>query len=234
LQSLCPDTTHAIHDVIAPLFQNGIAGIMKLRYHAYGKVQESEQGLRCQHGPLECKINRYLNCAQELHPANQSNWFRYVACVHGNYGQEIEAKASEACIQERGWDKQEMNDCAAGAALGPGEVPSMTRDVGGRWGCARSFRPSLSPNSTPCLSTLPAGVAAVYPTRAPVDLGQSASFCRIAFILIPPSCTASAVWQETHAARFLRLVLRVPWTGNLPFPFLGRSHLCCIMFANLA
>ena len=139
LQSLCPDTTHAIKDVIGPLFSNGISELIELRYWAYGKVRETGDGLQvsgastrlrcalctlrgvrpcvhvcgrviagcchllrlraaeqteqrlfpavaqqphhlcdgapltaallrpgpqCQHGAMECKINRYLNCAQ--------------------------------------------------------------------------------------------------------------------------------------------------------------------------
>ncbi|GAB4824182.1 hypothetical protein N2152v2_011228 [Parachlorella kessleri] len=112
-ESLCPDTTHAIVDVIGPLFTNGIASIMKLHYYAYGKVRETESGLQCQHGPLECKMNRYLNCAQELHPGNQSDWYRYAACVH-RAGRQIEERASGGCAEERGWDTKELNDCALG------------------------------------------------------------------------------------------------------------------------
>lgn len=113
-ESLCPDTTHAIRDVIAPLFTNGVSDLMNLHYHAYGKVQETSSGLQCQHGPMECKINRYLNCAQELHPKNQSDWFSYVACVHGNRGQAIEDAASKSCPQERGWDSKQLVQCAEG------------------------------------------------------------------------------------------------------------------------
>lgn len=62
---MCPDTSHIMRDVIAPLFDNGIASLMRLHYYAYGKVTEGSGGeLRCQHGPTECKVNRYLNCAQ--------------------------------------------------------------------------------------------------------------------------------------------------------------------------
>lgn len=46
VQSLCPDTTHAIRDVIAPLFTNGVSDLMNLHYHAYGKVQETSSGLQ--------------------------------------------------------------------------------------------------------------------------------------------------------------------------------------------
>ena len=64
-------------------------------------------------GPLECKMNRYLNCAQELHPGNQSDWYGYAACVHRS-GRQIEERASGGCAEERGWDKKELNDCALG------------------------------------------------------------------------------------------------------------------------
>lgn len=35
---------------------------------------------RCQHGPLECKGNDYINCAQAHYP-DQEVWFPYVACL---------------------------------------------------------------------------------------------------------------------------------------------------------
>lgn len=58
------------------------------RYIAYGKVKEGQ----CQHGPVECKYNRYINCAQSLHsdswcvpgasPAGACGAFRWIrSCV---------------------------------------------------------------------------------------------------------------------------------------------------------
>lgn len=45
VQALCPDTNRLIHDVLGPLFDNGIAGLMKLRYFAYGKARQGRDGL---------------------------------------------------------------------------------------------------------------------------------------------------------------------------------------------
>ena len=76
-ESLCPDCQHMVLDILAPMFDNGIADFMNLTYIAYGNVKENVQDdgkIQCQHGPVECRFNRYINCAQnEKH--NQKDWY---------------------------------------------------------------------------------------------------------------------------------------------------------------
>jgi hypothetical protein len=73
-ESLCPDCQHMVMDVLSPIFENGISNLMKLRYVASGNVRNTSSGsLQCQHGPSECKFNRYINCAQHFHP-QQDMW----------------------------------------------------------------------------------------------------------------------------------------------------------------
>ena len=44
------------------------------RYIAYGNAKgEEKDKVQCQHGEPECRFNRYLNCAQHLHP-KQEDW----------------------------------------------------------------------------------------------------------------------------------------------------------------
>jgi interferon, gamma-inducible protein 30 len=75
-ESLCPDCQHMVLDILQPMFDNGIAEFMHLRYIAYGNVRGSfddDKGIQCQHGPVECQYNRYINCAQAKKP-DQKEW----------------------------------------------------------------------------------------------------------------------------------------------------------------
>uniref|UniRef100_A0A1D2A1E0 Gamma-interferon-inducible lysosomal thiol reductase n=2 Tax=Auxenochlorella protothecoides TaxID=3075 RepID=A0A1D2A1E0_AUXPR len=105
-ESLCPDCRHMVLDVLAPLYENGVAQLMHLKYIAYGKVKDGQ----CQHGTVECKYNRYINCAQSLHG---DSWFPYVQCLAKN----LTSIATDApgCAETQGWDASELDACAGGA-----------------------------------------------------------------------------------------------------------------------
>ncbi|GAB4823992.1 hypothetical protein N2152v2_011038 [Parachlorella kessleri] len=51
---------------------------------------------------------------EKLHPRNTTNWFAYVLCVQGKPAEEIEEAASSFCAEQRGWDADELADCAEG------------------------------------------------------------------------------------------------------------------------
>jgi interferon gamma-inducible protein 30 len=73
-ESLCPDCQHMVRDVLGPMFSNGIADLIDLRYHAFGNVHNNSDGSwRYQHGDNEGKYNRYILCAQHFH-AKQADW----------------------------------------------------------------------------------------------------------------------------------------------------------------
>ncbi|KAK2076284.1 hypothetical protein QBZ16_001216 [Prototheca wickerhamii] len=107
-ESLCPDCKHMVEDILAPMFESGVADLMTLKYVAYGKVKDGQ----CQHGPRECLFNRYINCAQELHP-QQRDWFPYVQCLAGDLAH-IEDKAP-GCASARGWRHADLEACAMGS-----------------------------------------------------------------------------------------------------------------------
>ena len=86
------------------------------RRHSRAAPQEQDAIVLSSTSPAQ---QQRLPCAspppssQELHK-NQSEWYPYAACVHGNGGGAIEAAASGTCAEERGWRTQELVECATG------------------------------------------------------------------------------------------------------------------------
>lgn len=95
-------------DILTPMFDNGIAQLMDLHYIAYGNVR----GGQCQHGPIECKYNKVINCAQASAP-DQEDWFPLVKCLAENM-HDLEGKA-DRCADDAGFDPKETNKCVEGS-----------------------------------------------------------------------------------------------------------------------
>lgn len=115
-ETLCPDTQHIILDVLAPMFDNGLSEYIDLTYYSYGKAKPAADsasgGINCQHGPTECKYNRYMNCAQDLTKGNQDRWFPYVKCM----AEEMRSMdaAAEKCATDAGLNAVDLAECAEG------------------------------------------------------------------------------------------------------------------------
>ena len=73
------------------------------------------QGLKCQHGPEECRLNRIFACAIDLSKTPKEYW-PFVECVEGNYGTKIE-DSLQGCANDTGFKLKELEDCATGDAL---------------------------------------------------------------------------------------------------------------------
>lgn len=73
------------------------------------------QGLVCQHGEAECRLNRVFACAIDQ-AKHQEDWFPFIACVEGKYGPEIEDSV-EGCAEEAGLAYNDIKDCATGAHI---------------------------------------------------------------------------------------------------------------------
>ncbi|KAI7839599.1 hypothetical protein COHA_006666 [Chlorella ohadii] len=111
-ESLCPDCQHMVRDVLAPMFSNGIADLIDLRYHAFGNVRNNSDGSwSYQHGDNEGKYNRYILCAQHFH-SKQTEWFPYVRCLADNM-HSLDHKADE-CATGQSWDAAQISGCANG------------------------------------------------------------------------------------------------------------------------
>ena len=126
-ESLCPDCRHMVLDVIAPMLEKGLGGVMELRYVAYGNVRRGEsdgkgtEGIKCQHGAQECLMNKYINCAQEDGVGNSdaAMWFPYVACLADDLAllrsSEQYGDRSRECASHSGLSASRLKNCAEGA-----------------------------------------------------------------------------------------------------------------------
>lgn len=68
--------------------------------------------MECQHGPAECRLNRVINCAQALRPA-QAQWLPFVLCLQRARAKRMEA-AVESCAAGTALDAAALHACAAG------------------------------------------------------------------------------------------------------------------------
>lgn len=70
------------------------------------------QGLQCQHGPLECRLNRLFACAIDQSKTQEDYW-PFVECVESNYGDKIETSL-KGCAKDNGFSLKDLEDCASG------------------------------------------------------------------------------------------------------------------------
>ncbi|KAL4448881.1 hypothetical protein ABPG77_007598 [Micractinium sp. CCAP 211/92] len=135
-EALCPFTMEFVTKQIAPLLPSSpFERIIKFRYIAWGNAHwnSTQEGLRpaCQHGPDECRLNRVVNCAQRLRPA-QAQWLPFVTCLSDRprskvlssvercaAGTAIDADALWRCVDGSDGDKLEQLAAGATAALDP-------------------------------------------------------------------------------------------------------------------
>jgi interferon gamma-inducible protein 30 len=71
-------------------------------------------GVRCQHGPAECRLDRVINCATHLNPG-QDRWLPFVTCLEAaEGGAEGMEGAVEGCAAKAGLDAAAIRGCAEG------------------------------------------------------------------------------------------------------------------------
>ncbi|GAB4819428.1 hypothetical protein N2152v2_006474 [Parachlorella kessleri] len=110
-EALCPYTIAAVKDVIGPLFDGGLAGRFTFRYVAYGNARTSSAGVTCQHGPAECRLNRVINCAEEL-STSDAQFMAFLRCV-AQAGRGGEA-AVDGCAKAAKLSPEDISQCATG------------------------------------------------------------------------------------------------------------------------
>lgn len=71
------------------------------------------QGVRCQHGPAECRLNRIIACATHTSP-DRSHWLPFLVCLESAPAARREAAVGE-CARQAGVDADAVQECAAGA-----------------------------------------------------------------------------------------------------------------------
>ncbi|PRW60442.1 40S ribosomal S2-4 [Chlorella sorokiniana] len=118
-EALCPYTAAFVTHTLAPLLPPGgrpyktFWSIIQFRYVAWGNARNrSSSPPQCQHGAAECRLNRIINCAQQLNPS-QRQWFPFVVCLQGTDRPSMES-AVNGCAQDAGIDPVELRVCATG------------------------------------------------------------------------------------------------------------------------
>jgi len=115
-ESLCPFCRAFTNETLAPMFHNGMADIMNLKYYPYGNAREDPETGRtvCQHGEEECRLNKVFGCVLHIYP-DQKRWFPFVHCVENKDPGSMEdslAECAEASFPAL--NVGEITDCASG------------------------------------------------------------------------------------------------------------------------
>lgn len=111
-ESLCPYCAQFTTKVAAPLFDNGLSDYIDFDFIPYGNAKNTSEGLVCQHGEAECRLNRVFACVIDQ-AKHQEDWFPFIACVEGKIGPDIEDSV-ESCADAAGLDYPDLRECATG------------------------------------------------------------------------------------------------------------------------
>lgn len=77
-----------------------------------------QDGVKCQHGPNECKLNRLVSCAIHLNP-DQNVWFPFVKCLESQVLSKVHPlEPAEQCAADAGINFTAVQECASGMQLG--------------------------------------------------------------------------------------------------------------------
>lgn len=72
----------------------------------------TKDGPMCQHGSVECQLNRKMSCFKHFH-RDQEVLMQYVACSEGYSALAIDSAANK-CIRDMGLDLEEIQACENG------------------------------------------------------------------------------------------------------------------------
>mmetsp|Transcript_2906 Transcript_2906/g.6943 ORF Transcript_2906/g.6943 Transcript_2906/m.6943 type:complete len:175 (-) Transcript_2906:617-1141(-) len=77
----------------------------------YGNAQGTGSNVQCQHGPDECKGNRYECCAIQEYP-NATQWYPFIYCME-NYGDSMLQHVQD-CANEASLSYDKIQNCYSG------------------------------------------------------------------------------------------------------------------------
>ncbi|KAF8063862.1 hypothetical protein HT031_003719 [Scenedesmus sp. PABB004] len=81
MEALCPYCANFTLTGLAPLFESKLSNYVQLDVIPWGNARVDADGaVQCQHGPLECALNKLLSCALALEP-EQDDWFPFLSCA---------------------------------------------------------------------------------------------------------------------------------------------------------
>ena len=87
--------------------------------HLSNSVIIMQAGVTCQHGPAECRLNRVINCAEEL-SASDAQFMAFLRCL-AKAGRGGEA-AVDGCAKAAKLSPEDISQCATGGAADMGQV----------------------------------------------------------------------------------------------------------------
>ncbi|EHK43338.1 hypothetical protein TRIATDRAFT_301200 [Trichoderma atroviride IMI 206040] len=108
--SKCPDTRHALRNLILPAMQK-VHDKVDFQLSYIGKPT-ANGGVECKHGPSECIGNIIELCARELYPDPKIH-LGFVMCLTKDYPQIPDRALIEDCALEHAIDFNKLNECAA-------------------------------------------------------------------------------------------------------------------------
>lgn len=132
-ESLCPYCREVTTGVIEPLFQQhtGISAIFNFSYVAWGNAARSDEGIICQHGDLECALNRVIACSQGLY-ADQRLWFPFVTCIESLPSLSTTATATTTRSSASDSCEAAVNRCSKEARLDAPRISACATGKRGR------------------------------------------------------------------------------------------------------
>ncbi|KAH8123545.1 hypothetical protein LI328DRAFT_94860 [Trichoderma asperelloides] len=108
--SKCPDTRHALRNLILPVMQK-VHDKVDFQLSYIGKPT-ANGGVQCKHGPSECIGNIIELCAHELYPDPKIH-LGFVMCLTKDYDLIPDRALIEDCALEHAIDFNKLNECAA-------------------------------------------------------------------------------------------------------------------------
>jgi len=116
-EALCPYCRGFMKSVLEPMFENGLNKIATIDYVPFGNARYNSTTAvyDCQHGKLECELNKVFACALHLYP-KQRDWFPFVSCVEGVREFPDMKKSLKECSKKSDTklNLDDIQECAAG------------------------------------------------------------------------------------------------------------------------
>lgn len=108
-ESECPGCRDFIENMLEPALGQGLGEAVDLEMVPYGNAKHVAGGsIRCQHGPLECTLNRWEQCALGLYGRDDA--LPFIFCLEDASTDPSEDKA-RACAAKLGYDAGELEQC---------------------------------------------------------------------------------------------------------------------------
>ncbi|XP_003388404.1 PREDICTED: gamma-interferon-inducible lysosomal thiol reductase-like [Amphimedon queenslandica] len=112
-ESLCPDCL-AFSKGPMNVAIDKVGSIFTLTYVPSGNAKlQSDGTLKCQHGPMECLINKVDACLLHYYPDRKDFW-PFIHCMDEE-GQEQDLEVGSNCAKQQGLDWDKIKTCTDGS-----------------------------------------------------------------------------------------------------------------------